>query len=139
MKVTTESLASFVGGEAEIQNQVEDYLYRGEIAEVRVEEGNLLIKFAWFAKNRGGPFGGEKGRSEDWDNQSNLDYEAGLNIYFPSDIGNGRIAFNSPVTNELVTLFPADGSKMNPENIHGLHGEVWALQAEKFRKWDESR
>lgn len=134
-QITTEDLVAFIGGEVEIQNQIEGYLYRGEIAEVKVEGENLVIKFAWSAKNRGGP----NDLNPDWDNETNLDYSASLAIYVPSDIGEGRMAFTSFITNETAVLFPADGSKMNPERIQGLPEELKAAQMEKFQQWDATR
>ena len=83
-QLTTESLARFKGGEAEIQNQSEGYLYRGEIADIKVEEKSLVIKFAWSAK---------MGDNDEWENNSELDYAASLKIYAPSDIGDGRMHF----------------------------------------------
>ncbi len=138
-QITTESLARFVGGEAEIQNQFEDYLFRAEIADIKVDHGSLVIKFAWCAKNRGGPFGGEKGPSPDWDNETNTDYSASLEIYNPSDLGDGRMTFQSPITHETVVLFPADDSKMNPERIHDFPEHLKDKQTQKWREWEASR
>jgi hypothetical protein len=138
-QLTTESLARFVGGEAEIQNEGEGYLFRGEIAEAKVEGNSLILKFAWCAKNRGGPFGDGGAPSPDWDNDPTLDYSASLEIYHHSDIGNGRMIFQSPIVGELTTLFPAHGSKMNPESIHGFPEQFKAAQMEKWQVWNDSR
>ncbi len=132
-------LSRFIGGEAEIQNSVEDYLYRGEIASIKIERNTLVIEFAWFAKNRGGPLGGEKGFSMEWDNESNLHYAAGLDIYSPSNLSDGRLAFESWMTGELLVLFPVDGSKMNPEGIHGLPEDIKQRQRAKWQQWQASR
>ncbi len=134
--LSTETLQKFAGGEAEIQNENENYLFRGEIASIAIENNELQIKFAWFAKNRGGA---PPQLSEDWDIDPELDYGASLEIYYPSDIGDGRISFSSWIVGETIVLFPIDGSKMNPERIHGLPDEIKAKQAEKFRSYNESR
>lgn len=134
--VSTETLKRFVGGEAEIQNENENYLFRGEIADINVENNQLKIKFAWLAKNQGGA---PSHMSQEWDNQDNLDYGASLEIYAPSDIGDNRMSFNSWIVGETVVLFPPDGSKMNPEYINGLSDDIKATQAEKFRRYAETR
>ena len=55
MQLTTEELARFVGGDMEIQNANEDYLYRGPIERATVEGGEVRVHFKWIAKNDGGP------------------------------------------------------------------------------------
>lgn len=134
--LTTESLARFVGGEAEIQNSVEDYVYRGEIAEIKVDGGELVVRFAWNAKNRGGP---SSGLNPEWDNEPDLDYAISLAIYPHSDIGNGRMALSSHIMNELTTLFPADGSKLNPERVSGFPPHLMLARMKKWQAWDASR
>ena len=138
-QLTTESLARFIGGEAEIQNEGEGHIYRGEISEAKVEGGSLVLKFLWCAKNRGGPFGGGSGPSPDWDNEANLDYSASLEIYSTSDINDGRMVFQSPIVGELTTLFPAEGSKLNPERVHGFPEQLKAVAMAKWQAWDARR
>src|SRR3989344_4911152 len=122
---SNEELQRFVGGEAEIQNSVEGYFYRGLIAEIRIDEERrlLTIRFAWLAKNRGGPFGSKTPPSPDWDLDERLDYAADIDLYSVSDPGAGRLVFDAWVTNETVTIFPSDGSAVNPAKINGLTAE----------------
>ncbi len=135
--LSTETLQNFVGGEAEIQNENENYLFRGEITSIVIENNELQIKFAWLAQNLGGaPTGG---MSDKWEIDPKLDYDASLEIYTPSDIGDNRMAFNSWIVGETVVLFPPNGSKMNPGNINGFPEDLKAQQAEKFRLYNESR
>jgi hypothetical protein len=138
-QLTTEMLARFIGGEAEIQNGGEDYLYRGEISAITIENREVALQFAWLAKNRGGPFGGGgTGPSEDWDTSTNLENRMSLDIYSFSEISEGRVAFNSPIVGEVVVLFPPDGSHIDPTNVHGLSDKIKARQMEKYERWHAS-
>ncbi len=134
--ISTDALQRFVGGEAEVQDENENYLYRGEIASIGIEKSKLKIRFAWLAKNQGGAL---PHNSLKWDARDDLDYEASLALFTPSEIGQGRIAFGSYIMGEILILFPADGSKMDPQHIEGLPEDIKARQAEKFRLWNNSR
>jgi hypothetical protein len=113
--LTNTKVTTYVGGQMEIQNGQEGYIYRGEIAEAAVFNSELMIRFSWLAKGEGFPPVPTK-----WVNTDDLDYRASLDIYGVSDISDGRLALNSPYTGELVVLFPPDGSKLDPQRIEGL-------------------
>ena len=115
MEVTNEILARFVGGQMEIQNQGEGYLYRGEVEAIAVEDNELQAKFTWLAKGEGFPPLPKK-----WVKDDQLDYAASLEIYTPSDIGDGRLCFNSSIVGETVVLYPLNGSRLNPAKVEGL-------------------
>ncbi len=114
MIVSTETLARFVGGQLEIQNEGEYYIFRGEVETVEVVDKNVKVKFAWLAKGKNGfpPDG--------WINDDNLDYAASIEIYFATDIGDGRVAMNSPLVGEFAVFFPPNGSKLDPAKVDGL-------------------
>lgn len=114
MQLTTENLTRFKGGQLEIQNQAENYIYRGEIENVVVEEETVKVRFAWIAKGKGGfpPQG--------WIKDDKRDYRAGTLIYSASDIGDDRVAMNSFVNGEMAVFFPPDGSKLDPAKVEGL-------------------
>jgi hypothetical protein len=126
MLLTTETLQRFVGGQMEIQNQIEQYLFRGEIARISVQGENLEVQFAWFAKGEGYPRLPYR-----WVNDENLSYSLTLLQGFTSvsDIGPGpkgggsRINITSIVSNEMIVLYPPGGSKLNPTRVEGL-GQV---------------
>ncbi len=123
MKLTSADVAGFVGGQAEIQNQVERYLFRGEIESIVVEDGDLKIKFSWMAKGEGFPPLPNK-----WVKEDNLDYSASLEIYSVSNIGPGteggdRMCLNSMIVGENVILYPPDGSKLDSAKVEGLAPE----------------
>lgn len=123
MRLTTENLARFIGGQMEIQNQEEEYLYRGEIKTITVENNEVRVKFAWCAKGEGFP-----PMPTHWVKNENLEYAASLEIFAvnnigPSDHGVGggdRICLNSPIVGELAVLYPSDGSKLDPAKVEGL-------------------
>jgi len=112
-------VASYVGGQMEIQNQNEGYMYRGEVAEICVENNELRAKFKWLAKAEGFP-----PLPTGWVKDDRLDYSASLEIYSPSDIGDGRIALHSPIVGEMVVLFPQNGSKLDPAKVEGLDAKL---------------
>lgn len=124
--MTAELAAQFVGGQAEIQNENEGYIYRGEIESVTVEGDEFVIRFAWLAKGEGFP-----PLSTGWVRDDELDYGANLGIYAISDIGpsgdevggSSRMCLNSWITGETVVLYPPDGSKLDPAKVEGLEIE----------------
>lgn len=112
MQVDQATLNRFIGGEIEIQNQTERYIYRGEISKVALVGGELNFTLAWMAKGVGYPpfpIG--------WERSDQLIYEVSLMIYAVSDIGDGRLCLDSPYTGELTVLFPPDGSKLDQSLI----------------------
>ncbi len=116
MELTAERVAEFVGGDMEIQNRDENYLYRGPIKSATVEGDEVRVQFKWLAKNDGGPMS----PTPTWTKDDRLDYAASLQVYVVSDIGNGRICLNSSIVGEMVVLFPPDGSRLDPSRVTGL-------------------
>lgn len=115
MEITTETLSRFVGGQLEIQNQNEGYLYRGEIESIEVDNDSIKVKFAWLAKGEGYP-----PLPERWVNDENLDYVVSRMLSSASDIGDGRVSINVSIVWELLVFFPPDGSKLDPAKVEGL-------------------
>ncbi len=126
MKLQTEGLQRFVGGQIEVQNDREDYLYRGEISRIEVTErspvagikrdnyGDLSIKLKWIAKMEDGV----------WEASNRLDYFASLLVYNASDIGEGRLLLHASIVGETTTLFPQGGSALDPSEVKGLKLEA---------------
>ena len=112
-------VSSYVGGQMEVQNQFEEYLYRGEIERIAIENNELRVRLRWNAKGEGYP-----PLPQRWVNDDTLDYAASLEIYRASEIGNGRLCFQSPITHELVVLFSKDGSKLEPSKVEGLDAKL---------------
>ena len=123
MQLTTQTVTRFIGGQVEIQNQDEGYMFRGEVKTIVVENNELRVKFAWLAKGEGYPPFPKK-----WVSDDNLDYVASLEIYSVSDIGSSghdvggdsRLCLNSSIVGETVVLFPPNGSKLDPAKVEGL-------------------
>ena len=116
MTLTHKAVQAYVGGQAEIQNSLENYLYRGEIQSIDIVNKELKIMFAWVGKMTGGV----NSPTGQWIKDDRLDYAASLEIYNVSDISLKRIALNSFIVGELVVLFPPDGSKLDKSKIEGL-------------------
>ena len=127
MRITTGMLLPFAGGQIEVQNGNEDYLFRGEVATAEVDGTKVRVRLAWLAKNDGTP----SRPSMEWTVEKGREvYEASLEIYSVSDIGEGRLCLNSVIIGETVILFPkgytnADGeeSKLERTRIKGLPPE----------------
>lgn len=123
MEMTQELAAKFVGGQAEIQNQNEGYIYRGEIKSATVEDDNFAMEFAWLAKGKESP-----PVPTGWVNSDTLNYAVGLKMCGVSNIGSSggdtgggdRICLNASITGEMVILYPPDGSKLDPSKVEGL-------------------
>lgn len=118
-----ELVQGYVGGQLEIQNENERYLYRGEVASIVVEGENINFVFKWIAEMEGFPplpTGG-------WVNHANLDYKINVYVLYRAenigpgrDGGGDRLSFQSALVGELAILFPPDGSKLDPSKVEGL-------------------
>ncbi len=115
MEITTEALSRFAGGQLEIQNKNEGYLYRGEIENIEVDDDSIRVKFAWLAKGEGYP-----PVTERWVNENKLDYAVSRELSIATDLSGGRVAINVSVVWELLVFFPPDGSKLDPAKVEGL-------------------
>ena len=125
MKIQTNDLQRFVGGQIEIQDLGEGYLFRGEIAsiEIKSEEktpllegldnyGDLVVQLNWYAKMENASAG--------WKVSDEKTYTASLPIYSVTSIGQNRLILLGTYTREVVTLFPKGGSALDPKKVAGL-------------------
>lgn len=123
MTPTNQDLQVYVGGQAEIQNQVEQYLYKGRIAAISIDADTFKIRFEWFARKGGKklppPLYGNK-----WVNDKRLDYSVSLMLvgFSLSNAPDGkRIILHSPITNEICVLYlPGRERNLDPEEVEGL-------------------
>ncbi len=123
MNLTTELLTPFIGGQIEIQNEGQGYLYRGQIKSGRVTSGELVIELDWMGKCEGFPSSPSKWVKDDTEDWAISLQISGVSNIGPSrpEIGGGdRICINCPSIGELIVLYPADGSKLDPARIEGL-------------------
>jgi hypothetical protein len=121
MRLTTQDVERFKGGQMEIQNQGEGYLYRGEVTTIAVESNELRVNFAGLAKGEGYPPLPQK-----WVKDDRLDYAASLeicsaiNVDPSSEDGGNRLCLQLSIVGEIVVLYPPDGSKLDPSKVEGL-------------------
>ena len=122
MKLTSETAARYAGGQIEVQNPNEGYIYRGEIATITVEgdgdDATLKVTLNWMAKGVGYPPFPYR-----WVNDDRRTYVASLVIYSISDVGDCRLALNSSLGGETTVLFLPNGSKLDPSKVKGLNLE----------------
>jgi hypothetical protein len=116
MKLDQATLDRYKGGEIEIQNQGEGYIYRGEINKATTDGHELYFELNWMAKGANYPF------PSSWERDDTLIYRVDLAIYIASDIDDGRICLNSMITGEITVLFPPNGSKLDQSKIKEKHG-----------------
>ncbi len=120
MELTTEALKQYIGGQLEVQNTNEGYLYRGEISDVSVENNELRVRLAWNAKLEGYP---DLSKAR-WVKDNHPTYAASLEIYSISNIGENRICLYSSIIGETTVLFPKDGSKLERSHVKDLEAQV---------------
>jgi hypothetical protein len=114
-----EKVKGYVGGQMEVQNTLENYLFRGEIKDASVTDGVLTIELSWLAQGEGFP-----PLPKRWVKAEPKPYRATLDIYRVCDDSLGRLRLQSPIVGEVVVLFPPDGSRLDPAEVEGLEVEV---------------
>lgn len=120
MRLTTQAVQQFVGGQIEVQNPGDGYIFRGEIATAIIENNRFRVTCTWLAKGVG-----TIPAIERWVKDDNLEYAAKLEVYSVSDIGPGteggnRLCLQSGIVGETAVLFPPDGSKLDHAKVEGL-------------------
>lgn len=112
MQLTHDLVSRYTGGQIEVQNAGEGYLYRGEIATITVDgaadNATLKATLTWMLKADRFP------GMQRWEPVDTRDYAASLAIYSASDIGDGRLSLSSFFVGETVVLFPPGGSTLDP-------------------------
>lgn len=121
MELKTADVERFVGGQLEVQNPREGYIYRAEIGTIVVlnEElppaATLEITFTWSADGDGFP-------PSRW-LRSDREYYSDSLMFFtatnigPSPEGGGDRILLKAASGEIATLYPPDGSKLDPSKI----------------------
>lgn len=106
----------FIGGEIQ-HDETPEGAFRGPISDIVIVGDTLTITTEWIAHVplRGGFPMGNWEKAEDRPLQYTIadDFMSG-----PQPIGEGRVIFQYPFS--LVTLFPKDGSKLDPRRVKGL-------------------
>ncbi len=118
-ELTTERLAQFVGGQLEIQNASERYLYRGTLKSVVVEGTELHAEFLWVAKGEAFPPIPKRWVMEN--DQAKLRYATEFTLYEEVKVGEDRICLHSSIVGETLLFVPKGGeSWLDPANIDVL-------------------
>jgi hypothetical protein len=115
---TNEYLERFNGGQLEVQNPAEEYMFRGEIKTARIDNGGLIVRLNWNAKGEGYP-----PLPNRWVNDtdpSHLDYAASMGCYHVVEMSEKRLVLKSLIVNEITILFSRDGSRLDPSKVEGL-------------------
>lgn len=114
MPLSSDLVRRYIGGQIEVQNGGEGYLYRGEIASIAVEgaddDATLQVTLAWMLKADRFP------GMQRWEPVDTRDYAASLAIYTASEIGDGRLSLSSFIVGETVVLFPPGSSTLDPKS-----------------------
>ena len=114
--LNSRDLAKFVGGQLEVQNRNEGYLYRGEIATVGIKGEDLVATLNWNARGEGYPPIPTR-----WVNDTeHLSYGANLSIYEVVQNDRERLTLSSGITGEITVLFAKGGSRLAPSKVEGL-------------------
>lgn len=120
MDLTTEAFQKFVGGDIEIQNKKENYLYRGPIKAITIVEDDLVVVTTWLAQMIKDE-AEAKALGQRWKLVVGHEpYRTPLQICTVSDVGEGRLCLISPVIGELTMLYPAGGSQLSQSRVSGF-------------------
>lgn len=106
MQLTNELLAPYVGGQAEIQNSATGLLIRGEMESIRLEDGNLVITWAWMAKGDNFPAIRRTIRQKTAEPHSFNVYTLNPMRLGPDEEGRNRLALISSQNGDMLILCP---------------------------------
>jgi hypothetical protein len=116
-QLTKEDVTPYVGGQIEIQNPNEGYIFRGEILTITINgEGDsavLSVTLSWMARGIGLPPIG-------WETDDELDYGLGLAMSVTSRLSDARLRVKPSIIGEIIVLFPPGGSRLDPALVEGL-------------------
>lgn len=115
MQLDQSTMSSYLGGEIEVQNQKERYIYHGGIKSVAVNEveNELTLELSWVAKAIRFPPVPIK-----WVRDDAFTYTVNLDHYSFLKIGRLYLWLNSYVTGEVVYIYPPDaGGKFDQSLI----------------------
>lgn len=133
-EIATGIFNPYIGGELEIQNEIENYMYRGKVATVSVTDGILKVKFAWLARAINDDGGNSVLPTNGWIEDDNLSYSltlfVGPDASIPGDEGiqlvsaraldTRGLVISSGVHNELLVFFLPGKSQLNADRVRWL-------------------
>ena len=117
--LTEVDLSRYAGGQIEIQNTLEEYLYRGEIGsiDIRAEDGHssLVVIPKWMASMPEFPI-----PSGHWVATPPTEYGVDLRLYDSFSMADGRLCVTSVIFQETAILFPPSADPLDPHRVEGL-------------------
>jgi CheY-like chemotaxis protein len=135
----TRVIPGYIGGQIEIKSPAEKFIYRGEIETIAIVDNQLRIKLKWSAKGESFP-----PLPKSWQKDDNLFFSWSpkpfndINDIGADKAGGGhRLCISSFVSDVTATIFPPNGSKLDPATVVGLQpaGKPKILIAENENKW----
>lgn len=101
----------------EIQGINIESIYRGEVESITLDESAIRVKFKWLAILKGFP--------PKWTANGELAYKVRLDYYDVRNVGpsagkvggGNRLFMQSPIMDDVVVLYPPDGSKIDPDDV----------------------
>lgn len=114
MEFDTKRLAAFKGGQIEIHNEGEGYLYRGEVTDAEVSDSSMSVMLGWLARSKEYPPTGE------WVMDTKPMYELSTLFCDIVDLGDGRLMLLSYAVGERVVFFLPGHSDFDTSKIEGF-------------------
>ncbi len=113
MSSAEEFFQSFNGGQLEIQNLTEGYIYRGEISKIAIDKHQLNTMFNWCAKGIGFP-------PTKWVKDEKNSHKVSLAEAVASNKKGSLVIDTGPTLKELLIFYPPGESDFDPEKVKGL-------------------
>ena len=115
MDLSEELVEMYVGGQIEVQNTPEGYIFRGDVETITFQDGELIVQPVWLAEGEGFP-----PRVTKWVRTDPKEYGASLRAYDILDFKGEKLVLFCPSTGELTALIPKGGSRLEPSEVEGL-------------------
>lgn len=117
MELANDILQQYVGGQLEVQNPEEGYLFRGKIRTVGIQDEDLVVEFVWLAEGEGYPPLPKK-----WVKVKPEPYQVNSALFTASDIGDDRICLTT-LLHETAVFFLAKNCRFDSSAVEGLEPE----------------
>lgn len=116
VRLTSEMLGRYVGGQIDFLDPTGGTHYSGEIAQIYVDSSDsLVVWFAWMAEEEGYPLVPGNWVKRDTENE-----EVELTSFTVAIIGHGSIELTSPARGEIITIHPRALKWLDPAKVAGL-------------------
>ncbi len=102
-----------IGGDIEVQQ--DDYIYRGPINSIRIENGKVYIELSWVARM-------SLSLGESWKAWHITCFVFSTSV-LPTDMGDDRVSLGMSHRGYGI-IFPKGGSKLDPAGVKGLSQDL---------------